>query len=60
MDEVVGEQLPDDAGSLKSLIRELMKEASRYKAEAAAESLEALSWKEKYESLRRHFFGSSS
>ncbi|OQB95325.1 MAG: Transposase IS66 family protein [Spirochaetes bacterium ADurb.Bin110] len=60
MGTVVGEQLPDDAASLKRIISELMKEAAQYKAEAATANLEALSWKEKYENLRRHFFGSSS
>jgi transposase len=60
MDALTLEQLPDDVASLKNIIAALMKEASQYKSEAATASLEALSWQEKYESLKHRFFGSSS
>ena len=45
---------------LRTSSRLSWKKPLRYKSEAATASLEALSWKEKYESLKHRFFGSSS
>jgi len=57
MDTATLEHLPDDVVALKDIIGTLV---VQHHNEVGALQREALSWKEKYESLRRHFFGSSS